>query len=231
MRSARRPKSCRDGRFFLRILLRPTAAMLPVRPPSGHRRLCRAVQTSHRHSKAVSSRHPERPDLISPTRRGLMPAPAAQPSACWRYAGHDRRACAPPIAGSPRRLWCSRMSFERRFGLVRGIGDTEPTITLTSPASEMPSMPTRACDRDRGSVYRPREPFPLAETRAAIQTSSRTAARIDGLQYELQIKAQLQFRRSRPRADSRRSGRPRSQPFNLALDDVNLLFEKAFDGR
>ena len=28
----------------------------------------------------------------------------------------------PPAVGSPRRLWCSRMSRDRRFGLVRGIG-------------------------------------------------------------------------------------------------------------
>jgi len=37
----------------------------------------------------------------------------------------------PPRTGSPLRFWCSRISRERRFGLVRGIGDTELTMTLT----------------------------------------------------------------------------------------------------
>ena len=65
---------------------------------------------------------------------------AAQASACCRYAAIIGVRVLPPGTGSPRRL---AFAHKPRTPLWIGpaFGDTELTMTLTSPASEMPSIP------------------------------------------------------------------------------------------
>lgn len=116
------------------------AVTLPAQNPSSRRRLSQAAQTNHIHSKAISSPSPECPLLH---REHAMVRQLEPPHSRAPAGDMPSSRVLPPSAGSPRRFWCSRMSLERRFGLVRGIGETEPTMTLTLPASEIPSMPVQ----------------------------------------------------------------------------------------
>ncbi len=134
----------------------------------------------------------------------------------------------PPRTGSPRRLWCSFTRRDRRLGLVRGIGETELTRMLTSPASETPSMPI---------------PEPAAQVAIALvglppATLGRNPCRdpdlvarrctVDRLENEFEIEGKLEladdddrrFRIAEPDEIARA---------DLTLDDIAGGFEKSLD--